>query len=213
MISIAVVDDHPAVVAGINAWCAAADPPIQVLASGRDLSVVWTAPGRHADVVVLDLMLDDAVPALNDLRRLVDDGRQVIVYSMREDAGTALCCLDIGAFTYLTKAEGDQHLVAAIRAARDNLPYTPPALAGAIGTDTRPARPRLTPREVDTLLFWFRSESKEMVAAKMHVSVSTVNTYLDRVRIRYANAGRHADTKAALLARAIQDGLIGLDDL
>ncbi|SMD25506.1 hypothetical protein [Kibdelosporangium aridum] len=54
---------------------------------------------------------------------------------------------------------------------------------------------------------------KEMVADKMGVSTSTVNTYLDRVRIKYANAGRPAATKAALLARAIQDGLIGLVEL
>ena len=50
-------------------------------------------------------------------------------------------------------------------------------------------------------------------ADKMGVSTSTVNTYLDRVRIKYANAGRSAPTKASLLARAIQDGLIGLDEL
>ena len=37
--------------------------------------------------------------------------------------------------------------------------------------------------------------------------------YLDRVRIKYANAGRPAATKAALVARAIQDGLIHPEDL
>ena len=39
------------------------------------------------------------------------------------------------------------------------------------------------------------------------------NSYIDRVRIKYANTGRPAPTKAALVARAIQDGLIDLDDL
>lgn len=44
-------------------------------------------------------------------------------------------------------------------------------------------------------------------------SVHTVNTYLERIRVKYAKLGRAAPTKAALVARAPQDGLIGIDEL
>jgi DNA-binding NarL/FixJ family response regulator len=213
LITVVVVDDHPATVAGIEAWCAKADPPLRVVDSGAGVAVAWTEPGAAADVVVFDLQLDGPVPAFVDLRRLVDAGRQVVVYTMREDRDTALLCIDVGAFVYLTKAEGPAHLIAAIRAAADNLPYTPPSLARAIGDDARQGRPRLTPREVDVLVNWFASESKEMVARKLNLSVSSVNTYINRVRIKYANAGREAPTKAALVARAIQDGLVSLEEL
>jgi DNA-binding NarL/FixJ family response regulator len=213
MTSVVVIDDHPVVVAGVRAWCAAADPPIEVLDAGPNVAVAWLEPGDQADVVVLDLQLDITGPAYGDLKRLVDAGRQVIVYTMREDRDTALTCLDIGAFTYLTKAEGDEHLVAAIQAAADNTPYTPPALSGALGTDTRANRPKLTRRQVDVLLEWFHCESKEMVAQKLNLTVSTVNGYLDRVRVKYANVGREAPTKAALVARAIQDGIVRVDEL
>ncbi|MBP2320081.1 DNA-binding NarL/FixJ family response regulator [Kibdelosporangium banguiense] len=213
MTSIVVVDDHPAVVAGVRAWCQAAEPPIEVLDSGASVSVAWLDPGDRADVVVLDLQLDITGPAYGDLKRLVDAGRQVVVYTMREDRETALTCLDIGAFTYLTKAEGEDHLVAAIQAAASNTPYTPPALSGALGTDTRANRPKLTQRQIDVLLEWFHCESKEMVAQKLNLTVSTVNGYLDRVRVKYANVGREAPTKAALVARAIQDGIVRVDEL
>lgn len=213
LITVVVVDDHPATVAGIEAWCAKADPPLRVVDSGAGVAVAWTEPGAAADVVVFDLQLDGPVPAFVDLRRLVDAGRQVVVYTMREDRDTALLCIDVGAFVYLTKAEGPAHLIAAIRAAADNLPYTPPSLARAIGDDARQGRPRLTPREVDVLVNWFASESKDMVARKLNLSVSSVNTYINRVRIKYANAGREAPTKAALVARAIQDGLVSLEEL
>ena len=213
MISVVVVDDHPVVTAGVRAWCALADPPIQVIASGPDVSAAWAAPGADADVVLLDLLLDVTGPAFGDLKRLVDAGRQVIVYSMREDKETVLTCLDIGAFTYLTKAEGEEHLVAAIRAAAVARPYTPPALAGALGTDDRPYRPRLSPRETEVLLEWFHCESKEMVARHLHLTVRRVNACLERVRVKYANVGRAAPTKAALVARALQDGLITIDEL
>ena len=213
MTSVVVVDDHPAVVAGVRAWCQAADPPIAVLDSGASVAVAWLDPGDRADVVVLDLQLDITGPAYGDLKRLVDAGRQVVVYTMRDDRETALTCLDIGAFTYLTKAEGEDHLVAAIQAAAGNTPYTPPALSGALGTDTRAHRPKLTQRQIDVLLEWFHCESKEMVAQKLNLTVSTVNGYLDRVRVKYANVGREAPTKAALVARAIQDGIVRVDEL
>jgi DNA-binding NarL/FixJ family response regulator len=213
MTSVVVVDDHPAVVAGVRAWCYAAYPPIEVIDSGSNVAVAWLEPGDRADVVVLDLQLDITGPAYGDLKRLVDAGRQVVVYTMREDRETALTCLDIGAFTYLTKAEGEDHLVSAIYAAAESTPYTPPALSGALGTDTRAHRPSLTPRQVDVLLEWFHCESKEMVAQKLNLTVSTVNGYLDRVRVKYANVGREAPTKAALVARAIQDGIVRVDEL
>jgi DNA-binding NarL/FixJ family response regulator len=211
LITVVVVDDHPATIAGIEAWCAAS--AVQVVDSGASVAIAWTEPGGSADVVVFDLQLGGPVPAFADLRRLVDAGRQVVVYTMREDRDTALSCIDIGASGYLTKAEGPAHLIAAIQAAAASLPYTPPSLARAIGDDTRLDRPHLTPREVDVLVNWFASESKDMVARKLNLSVSSVNTYINRVRIKYANAGREAPTKAALVARAIQDGLVQLDEL
>jgi two-component system nitrate/nitrite response regulator NarL len=45
------------------------------------------------------------------------------------------------------------------------------------------------------------------------ISVRTFNPYLDRMRIKYANVGRPARTKASLVARAIQDRLVDVDDL
>lgn len=211
--TVVVIDDHPAIISGLAAWCAAAEPPVHILGSGATPAAAWTDPGLSADVVVFDLQLTAQVPAYADLRRLVDAGRQVIVYTMREDRDTILTCLDLGAFAYLAKTEGPGHLVHAIHAARQSLPYTPPSMARAISTDTRPDRPQPTPREIDVLVNWFACESKEMVARKLGLSVRTVNSYIDRVRIRYANAGRPASTKAALVARAIQDGLVRLDEL
>ncbi|GII96288.1 DNA-binding response regulator [Sinosporangium siamense] len=212
-VTVTAIDDHPVVLAGMKHWYATADPPITVVAAGPTPKSAWTPPGDAATVVVLDLQLQAGPPAYGELRRLVDAGRQVIVFTMRDDERTALTCLDIGAFTYLTKAEGEEHLVAATHAAADNRPYTPPALAGAFGTNTAADRPRLSLREEEVLIEWFQSESKELVAAKLGITPRTVNSYLDRIRIKYANVGREAKTKANLVARAIQDGLVGVDDL
>ncbi|CAM5288193.1 hypothetical protein SBADM41S_08082 [Streptomyces badius] len=212
-VSVVVIDDHPAILSGVQMWYSASPRPITVVAAGASVREAWTAPGSAADVVVLDLQLGETVPAFSSLRRLVDAGRQVVVYSMRDDEKTALTCLDLGAATFLTKSEGQEHLVEATLAAADERPYMPPALARALGTNARADRPQLSSREENVLIEWFQSESKELVAQRLGISVRTVNSYLDRVRIKYANVGRPARTKASLVARAVQDGLVDVDDL
>lgn len=46
----------------------------------------------------------------------------------------------------------------------------------------------------------------------MFVTESTLSKHIERVRRKYDALGRPAPTKAAMLVRAIQDGLVGLDD-
>ncbi|WP_249353060.1 helix-turn-helix transcriptional regulator [Rhodococcus sp. Q] len=74
-------------------------------------------------------------------------------------------------------------------------------------------RPHLSPREIEVLLQWLRCDSKNEVAAGLFLSIGTVNTHLARIRTKYRDVGRSAPTKAALVARAVQDGLIELHEL
>ncbi|MET8361781.1 response regulator transcription factor [Micromonospora sp. NPDC005171] len=212
-LSAVVVDDHPAVRAGVAHWLSSGTPPIRVAAAGDDVRVAWLDEGAGADVVILDLHLGGPTPALGDLRRLAQAGRRVVVYSMRVDDDIALQCLEAGALSYLTKAEGAEHLLQATRAAAAGRAYTPPTLAGALAGDCSAHRPVLSARETEVLVEWFQSESKDFVAQRLGISLSTVNSHLERIRVKYALGGREAPTKAALVARAIQDGLVRLDDL
>jgi DNA-binding NarL/FixJ family response regulator len=212
-VSIVIVDDHPAIVDGVRAWCAAADPPIVVVAAGDRPSVAADGPGADADVVVFDLLLDAGIPSFQALSRLVEAGRRVVVYSQSDDSDTILHCVELGVATYLTKTEGREHLIPALHAAAGDRPYISPALGGAMAGDRRADRPTLSDREREVLLAWFESDSKNLVAARFGLSVKTVETYIGRVRIKYAEVGRPATTKAALVARALQDGLVDLSDL
>ncbi|MER5334421.1 response regulator [Micromonospora sp. NPDC002717] len=212
-LSAVIVDDHPAVLAGVTHWLSSGTPPIRVAAAGSDVRVAWLDEGAQADVVILDLHLGGPTPAMGDLRRLVQAGRRVVVYSMRADDVIALQCLELGALSYLTKAEGTEHLLNATRAAAAGQAYTAPSLAGALAADRSAQRPVLSARETEVLIQWFQSQSKEFVAQRLGISLSTVNSHLEHIRIKYAMRGRAAPTKAMLVARAIQDGLIQLDDL
>lgn len=60
---------------------------------------------------------------------------------------------------------------------------------------------------------WLLSDSKQDVAQKLFLSIGTVNTHLLRIRAKYELAGRAASSKSSLLARALQDRIIDLDEL
>ncbi|WAC55274.1 LuxR C-terminal-related transcriptional regulator [Gordonia sp. SL306] len=82
------------------------------------------------------------------------------------------------------------------------------------GTDSADSEhPSLTTREIEVLRTWLMLDSKTAVAQALFISLGTVNTHLTRIRAKYSEAGRTASTKAALVARAVQDGLISLDEL
>jgi DNA-binding NarL/FixJ family response regulator len=213
LITAVIVDDHAAIAAGVRYWCEQADPPIKLIDAGDRLAGVWTGQGADADVVIFDLELVPRKPDFGELRRLVDSGRRVIVYSQHADNETAIRCIDLGALAYLTKREGQDHLVPAIRAAAQGRDYTAPSLSGALAADDAPDRPRLSPRETEVLRAWFASSSKELVAAKLHITVKTVDTHIARVRVKYANVGRAARTKSELVTRALDDGVITLAEL
>ncbi|WP_415971732.1 LuxR C-terminal-related transcriptional regulator [Rhodococcus sp. 077-4] len=75
------------------------------------------------------------------------------------------------------------------------------------------AAPGLTEREIAVLEVWLVCDSKMEVGARLHIALGTVNTHLTRIRDKYSRVGRAAPTKAALVARALQDGIVALDDL
>ncbi|MGW4249085.1 response regulator [Nocardia sp. NPDC004722] len=215
MIRIAIVDDHPLIRDGVRGWCAAAEPHILVSADHPDPATFLAATGPDRgdlDAVVLDLQFDQRAPDLDALTTICTRGHRVVVYSQYTEPHLVRDCLDLGAVTYLSKTEGREHLIAALHAAAEVRPYLSPTMARAMSTDGDD-RPKLSQREREVLLAWFQTESKALVAQQLYITVGTVNTYLERIRAKYASVGRSAPTKAALVARAIRDGLITTDEL
>ncbi|MBA4026073.1 MAG: LuxR family transcriptional regulator [Gordonia sp.] len=91
------------------------------------------------------------------------------------------------------------------RAMHASMPTQPPAVAYP--------KPKLSQREIEVLRAWLNLDSKSAVAESLFISLGTVNTHLARIRVKYNEVGRGAPTKAALVARAIQDGIVHIDDL
>jgi DNA-binding NarL/FixJ family response regulator len=215
-VRIAVVDDHDVVHAGIQAWCADADPPILLVGSylrADEFFLAHPSPENDVDVVLLDLQIEGSRPDFDVLKKLTNRDQRVIVYSHVTADEVILTCLDLGAMTYLVKSEGKRHLIDAIHSARADTAYVGPRMGKAMLNDNTVGRIKLSEREKQVLVAWFQTESKDLVGKRLFIAPTTVRTHLQRARAKYASVGRPAPTKSALLARAIEDGILSLNDL
>jgi DNA-binding CsgD family transcriptional regulator len=104
----------------------------------------------------------------------------------------------------------DHHLPTNVNAAHDGCPcgYVQSRRLTNAATD----RPHLTKRQREIVLAWLKYGTKERAAKELFVTPSTVKTHIQRIRKSYDDVGRPAGTKFALFIRAIQDGLINIDD-
>ncbi|MGQ0776780.1 MAG: response regulator transcription factor [Pseudonocardiales bacterium] len=210
-VTVAIIDDHPVVIEGVKAWLAP-EPRVRVVATGDNIDALIRGDPPRPDVLLLDLNLHGKL-AIDDVARLAAQGHRVIVYSQFSTEDVVHSALNAGAREFVAKDEGPAHLINAVLAVAADEPYVTPAVAGVLVSDRRPNRPKLSERERMALLLWFQSMSKASVAERMNVSPHTVGMFIRRARLKYAQAGRPAPTKADLLVRAIEDDLVRPDQI
>jgi two-component system nitrate/nitrite response regulator NarL len=207
-VTVAIIEDHPVVTAGVASWIRS-DPGqrVRLVQVGHDLSRLRAMPRPAADVVILDLELSGELVTAQ-IPWLVATGYRVVAFSGHSDPAIVMETLDHGAHAYVSKEEGRDHLVEAVLAAAEDRPYVTRSQARAMLADQSPARPTLSAQERQALLLWFQGMSKASVGRRMAISENTVRQYISRARAKYAATGRTAPSKDALLARAIEDGVI-----
>jgi two-component system, NarL family, nitrate/nitrite response regulator NarL len=207
-VTVAIIEDHPVVTEGVTSWIQS-DPGqrVRLVHTARDLSGFPAGPQPSADVIILDLELSGEL-VITQIPGLVTAGYRVVAFSGHSDPAIVMETLDNGAHAYVSKDEGREHLVEAVLAAAADRPYVTRSQARAILADQHPARPSLSEQERQALLLWFQGMSKASVARRMAISENTVRQYVSRARAKYAATGRAAVSKDALLARAIEDGVI-----
>jgi two-component system nitrate/nitrite response regulator NarL len=212
-VTVAIVEDHPVVTEGVASWIRS-DPGqrVRLVQTARDLTALRAGSRLAADVVILDLELAGEL-VTGQIPGLVAAGYRVVAFSGHSDPAIVMETLDNGAHAYVSKDEGSDHLVEAVLAAASDRPYVTRSQARAMLADQRPARPTLSEQERQALLLWFQGMSKASVGRRMSVSENTVRQYITRARAKYAATGRTAPSKDALLARAIEDGVIKPGDI
>jgi DNA-binding NarL/FixJ family response regulator len=205
-IGVAVVDDHPVILDGVTGWVAVPGSGIRVVAAGTTVDAILSGPGRHADVVLLDLDLGDGTTAEQNVTAICAAGPAVLVLSASDRPAAVRDAIRAGARGYVLKNEEAAELRAAVRAVAAGKDWVSQRLAYIFATDDAPDRPALSGQETRTLQLYATGMPMKSVARRLCISEETAKQYVQRVRLKYEHANRAAPTKLDLYHRAVEDG-------
>jgi two-component system, NarL family, response regulator NreC len=204
-ISVVLADDHTVVRAGIRLLLQGA-PGISVVgeADGAD-GVRQLVRARRPDVCVLDLnMPGGGIAAISDLAgehpRL-----PIVVLTMVDDVAVARAALAAGASAFVVKDSPAAELVRAVRVAAGGGRHISPGLALRV-IETPGPPDGLTEREMDVLRLVALGHTNEAVAARLYLSVRTVEAH--RAHVGHKLGLR---TRADLVSYALKRGLLRAD--
>jgi DNA-binding NarL/FixJ family response regulator len=207
-IRVLLADDHAVMRDGLRALLAAS-PGIEVVgAVGDGREAVRLAVALKPHVVVMDV----AMPELNGIEAVAllrerCPGARVVMLSMHADAEHVYRAFDAGAAGYLLKDSAGDEVVCAIRAVHLGKQYLSRALSGferrpgARAAATSPLA-SLSARERQVLQLVVEGRSSAEIAAKLHLSPKSVDTYRSRLMKKLGVADF-----AALVKFAVQHGL------
>ncbi|MFD3430952.1 response regulator [Nocardia fluminea] len=201
---IGVVEDHQVTITGLR----------QVLADEPSVEIVATAPSvpellaitTDLALVVLDLRLPDGSTPAENIERLRAAGIETLVFTSADEPYLVRAAARAGVLGVVRKSERDEVVAAAVReaAAGKQVPTTDWAIA--IDGDDDFTGVKLSPRQREVLALYASGEPAARVARLTDLTEETVNAYLGRIRLKYAEAGRPARTKTELFKRALEDG-------
>ena len=203
-IEIIVIDDHRVVGLGVTA---------AFNNRGVDASISWAPTVRDAkrlrgQVAILDLRLADGSDPDRNIADLTERAIPVVVYTSGDDPYLVRRAIAGGALSIIRKSAPPEDLVEAVLAAADGATFPTPDWAAALDADEDFLADHLSDLEARILTHYASGESSACVARTLSVSKNTVNTYIARIRNKYREAGRHADSRVDLFRRAAEDGLV-----
>ena len=190
-----IVDDHPVVRNGLKA----------LVADEADMEVVGEAfEGEAAvrqvlalrpDVVVMDV----SMPGMSGIEAAAQihtgcPAVRVIALTAHEDRSYLQQVMAAGASGYVLKRSAAEDLVGAIRHAAAGNTYLDPVVAGQLVSGPEAAaegeQPDLSEREIETLKQIAQGYSNKQIAARLEISVKTVETYKSRAMVKLGARSR-----------------------
>jgi DNA-binding NarL/FixJ family response regulator len=193
MIRIAVIDNDKLVPAGLRA----------LLADTTDITFVHTATtvtdylatGPAADVVLLDLQLEDGTDPAANVAALRETGVAVLVISVHGNRRHIRATIRAGASGYLIKDDDADKLADAIRAVHTGHLALTTELMSLINDDP----PELSPQELHVLYLYGTGSTLAATARRLGIAIPTVRSYLDRIRAKWAATDEPVDDIRTLI--------------
>ena len=187
-VRIALVDDHPVVLAGIRALLQGVAEVELVGEASTGATGLKAICDCSPDIAVIDLSLPDisGMELARQVSRQCPDVK-IIALTVHEDRAYVHPVLEAGARGYLLKRSAGDELLRAIRAVNQGNIYLDPAIAEKAAMNAPElALPgegdggELSRREEDVLKLVAQGFSNKQIAGQLEVSVKSVETYKAR---------------------------------
>jgi DNA-binding NarL/FixJ family response regulator len=207
-ITIAIVDDHDSVRLGVKAG--AQEAGYVVVEHADSVQALLTKLKEPPSVVVLDLSLADGSSPAANVKKLVEFGSKVLIYSIADNKDKVNEALREGAEGLVSKGQDMTTLFEAIRLSANGITINTTETVAAIDNDIS-FRANLSERELQVVRLYASGMTLKSVAYELKLSKYTVKEHIDRARDKYSKVGRPVTGKSELLIRLIEDGLFGED--
>lgn len=206
MITVLLIDDHPLVREGIRGMLAGYDDIAVVGQAASGPEGVALAAGLRPDLVLMDLRMPggDGVAATQEITAA--GTARVMVLTTYESDEDILRAIEAGAAGYLLKDIAPDALAAAIRSAARGETVLAPAVQSALLTRMRqpgPSVPSLSAQEIAVLAGAAQGRTNAAIGAALHISETTVKTYLGRAYEKLGVGDRTSAVRRAIELRLI----------
>ena len=212
-VRVALCDDHAVVRSGLRAILEA-EADLEVVGEcGTAAEAVALAREAQPDVFVMDIGLPDrsGIAATAEVCQ-ASPATRVLVLTVHDDVTYLRRAFDAGAVGYLVKEAADVELVQAVRQVAAGKQYVHPSLGAALlareVATARPAGPggELSEREVEVLRLIAGGLTNAEIAARLYVSVRTVETHRAHIHQKLDVRTRAGLVRVAREAGVLQAG-------
>jgi two-component system, NarL family, nitrate/nitrite response regulator NarL len=193
MIEVTVTDGGSGLLQRLAAWAGANAPDLRV--TGATVGGLLASSTRHPDIVLLDVTDRPGADPVGDVRRLREIGYRPLAVTHDAGAEFSAALLATGACVLVGREQDPAGLATAIRT----------AASGACPLAARQEGPALSRREESVLRAYTSGLTLDAAARQVGISLSSAKTYLERVKTKYREIGRPADTKLDLARRVAED--------
>ncbi len=201
MIRLALVDDHPAILAAL-VEAANSRPGIEIVGSATDVEAAIELVRRTSpDVVVCDVWIGGRAGGLDVVKQFGGGrGPRVLMLSGFEQPSFLRAAFEAGAAGYLAKTSDVGDILDAVEAVARGDTRFPAVTLNAL----RDAPRQPSSRELEALRLLARGATNDEIAVGLGISIKTVESHLRRLFGRYGVLSR---TELAMLA--MREGWLG----
>jgi DNA-binding NarL/FixJ family response regulator len=208
-ITVAIVDDHPVVVEGLQKVLMDAYDYVSTICfhSGVDFLHYINSTGSGTDIVLLDVSLPD-ISGIDICRQVkaLSPGTCVLAFSNHNERNTMLQMLQQGASGYLLKNSSASEVIACINEALNGqIVFSKEAKEVMLKPSARDLKviPALTKREKEILKLVADGKTSATIAAQLHVSPLTIETHRRNLMQKF-----NVKNMAAAIKTAMENNLL-----